>query len=241
MFERTALIALRDWFSDRGQPSQFLRSPEDDPNDPLNLDGILAVGSDRWAVDHMRITWGKRTVPATEHVGRTFPLEKLAQEYRRDLWVTMPLWPGDRRAAQPYLARTEMLARTALTTTVDHFDQDGFTTIQTREPRDPERPAFQLSVYPSRNVFLGTQVREAIEEALTHKLTAQLPPAKRVGYRVGILLDQMEFEQSKQSSIWMPRPPTIAGAVNEVAALYPQILDAIWLRGPTGEVRELTT
>jgi hypothetical protein len=205
--------------------------PEDDPDEwsGLTVDGVLDVGGERWAVEHVRATWEPSTTPAvTDAIDRLLPrLDQIAERHQRGIHVGVYPARGKARAAQydEVVARAERAAATGH----DVFDDDGFTVQISDQPAGAH-----LSVMLASNLFIGRQIAAGLVPALERKLDRQLAHAKSAGYKVAVIVDQTEPAGIPQSAIPYGLPMTVAQVVAPVLERAPAIVDQLWVRDRAG-------
>jgi hypothetical protein len=193
---------------------------------------LLDIGGEVWAIDHVRLVYDAGLVPALDDIAddlRTV-LERLATEHDRHLIVsyvvpvlseTERLKARERRRVrnaerQAVIDRVMALATQAVTTGRDRFLHDGYTTVRfaVSTPTDGER--VHLYAVTSAGPWLDAQVDEGLANALGSKVNEQLANAKQAGYRVMLLIDQIQDPMSSQPSQFLATTETVRTLVDRV-------------------------
>jgi len=107
-----------------------------------------------------------------------------------------------------------------------HFDLDGVTTIQVN--RGPGEAS--ISVFLTDDILIGSQIDVDLRSSLQRKARHQLRQAHQLGYKVGVLLDQIYADRVEHRSITCGHPETVKRTVEVVLSGDPDIIDRVWLR-----------
>jgi hypothetical protein len=229
--EQVAILGLCAALRLRGTPATILKVPEDDPSDPLTVDALLRLDGQEWAVEHARVAYQSRLVPASDSVRRALqgPLEELTKGRGRGLWVSVlpPPPPIGSPEGRAYCERVRSVAEAALDSGEAAFDDDGFTTVQLIDD-----PTVAICTFLAADPRKGSQVEEGIAGAVRKKLSGQLLRAKQAGYKVLLLLDQVQPASSRQPSRFLASPQTVAAVVRPLLDAQQGVVDEVWLRDP---------
>jgi len=195
----------------------------------------------------VRLTFEPTVVPAHEEAERRLKgqLEELASEHDRRIVVgVMP--PRRRfiskRGTREYYARLVGMVEEALTTGADWLDEgDGITSVQVLGSGVfPAGERVSLVLSYGDNPLVGAQVAAGLEDVLRSKLTGQLAVAKRSGYSVMLLIDQVQDPASRQPSMFLASVETVTVVVQSILREHPGVVNAVWFRDRTGGFTNMT-
>jgi hypothetical protein len=123
----------------------------------------------------------------------------------------------------------------------DWFAPDGASSVQVLEPGErPNAEAVEIATWLGGDSSLEGQVIAAVDAPLNEKLRGQLAEAKRVGHAVMLLLDQVPDSARRQRAMFLASWATVKIVVDRIIALYPGVVDCVWLRESDGGSRNLT-
>jgi len=246
-FERESIAEFLNELADQtGAVVEEVWHPEDDPNDPLTVDAAVRINGRLWAIDHMRLAYEPTVVPAGDEASRKLqhPLEKLAEQHNCCLYVGV-LPPRSRERTQSgrnaYYSNVIKLAHDAIICGEDWFDTDGVTSVQVIERAQwPNADTVTIATWLAETASIEAQVVAALEPPLTGKLLGQLANAKRTGYAVMLLIDQVQDPNRRQPTMFLASWATVKKVVDAIVALYPGIVDSVWFRAHDGSFKNLT-
>ena len=219
-FDRRAIREFCESLSAQtGVTATVLCHPEDDSSSPLTVDALLDISGEVWAVDHVRLVYDCALIPAVDDIADRLrsALQQLATEHDRYLIVNY-LPPGlsstasekgraGKRAREAeraaFVDKIVGLAMQAVTTGDDRFLHDGLNTVRFALSRPSDGERVHLMAWGSGGTFLDAQVAAGLADALRAKVADQLANAKEAGYRVMLLIDQVQDPASRQPSFFL--------------------------------------
>lgn len=235
-YEREAVRSFTRELARRGRRALVVSWPEDEERDPrgLTVDALLDIDGELYAVDHSRVTYGPRVVPALVESDRRLAerLERLAAAHGRAIVVSLAPPDGSPGARDAFLDLVVELAEAALLDGTSYLADDGATSVQllpTPTIRGgPNRVAIfgRLASTPS----VEEQVRSALRAPVEKKLSRQLARARSLGYRAILLLDQYPPPAAVAPSNELAAPATIASVMGDLVVDHPGVLTESWLR-----------
>ena len=88
--EDAALKAFRDELTARGREAVIAAYPDRDPQHPLDVDALVRIDGEEWAVDHSLIARPPTLIPALKQAGKVLKdkLMRIAQDSRCNLLVS---------------------------------------------------------------------------------------------------------------------------------------------------------
>ena len=92
-FEQAALDDLRNELIRRGRKCADLGCPDLDHGDPLTVDGRFNIDGREWAIEHCRIVYEPKTVPAEHYANKVLGgrLEEIAETF--EVALSLALFP----------------------------------------------------------------------------------------------------------------------------------------------------
>jgi hypothetical protein len=90
--------------------------------------------------------------------------------------------------------------------------------------------AVEISYWSAADANVVRELQQAMATSLRKKATGQLRRAKDRGYRVGLLLDQVQDPTSPHPSNWLAMPTSIGQALRVALENEIEVLDAAWVR-----------
>lgn len=175
-FERAAINGLASYLRSLGHKVEELGHPEDDLSSPLTIDAEWRIDNEPWAVEHSRIVYDPRAIPAEEAAERYLRprLEAIARKY--GVWLQLgfyaPRWQDGELPTKAWESFVALAERAASTLTF-LGDAKG-NSVAVREGY----PAVTFAFIAAENAALGAQFTAALGEPLRAKLTGQLAVAK---------------------------------------------------------------
>lgn len=248
VFEREAIAELlNELRAQVGADAELISHPEDDLSDPLTVDAVARIDREVWAIDHMRLTYEPTVVPAGDDAERSLRgrLEWLADRHR--CCLSVGVLPPRRRAATPaeidaYYSNIVSRAEAAIASGDDWFERDGFTSVQVLqrgERRDAQ--SVKIATWLADTASIEDQIVVALESSLVAKLAGQLAAAKCAGYRVMLLIDQVQDSTQRQPSLFLASWWAVKIVVDRIVASAPEVIDCVWFRAGDGLFMNLTT
>lgn len=236
-FERCAIGGLASYFLSLGLSLTELGHPEDDPENPINVDAIFQIESKLWAIEHSRIVHDSKG-PAAKQAAENYlrpKLCKLAKIHKVQLHASLypPRWTGKQKPKHEWGTIVE-LAKKAIKLKEWSMDERGNSVIAT-----PGTPSVTFNFFPSDNPLLEIQYKKALRDPLISKLSGQLKLAKDNGYSVLLLLDKKIEDSVDADFMWMPDTSTLDNVVKQIIEERPGIVDEVWLREASGTYRRL--
>lgn len=246
-FEREAIAAFLNEFSAQvGADAELISHPEDDLSDPLTVDVAARIDGEWWAIDHMRLAYEPTVVPAGDEAERRLrgPLERLADRHRCCLFIGV-LPPRRRAATRPeidgYYSNVVRQTEAAIASGRDWFDRDGFTSVQVLQRGErPDAHSVEIATWLADTASIEDQVVAALESPLVGKLGGQLATAKRAGYRVMLLIDQVQDPSRRHPTLFLTSSRTVKIVVDRIVASSPGVIDRVWFRAGDGSFMNLT-
>lgn len=246
-FEREAIAELLNELSAQvGATAELISYPEDHRGDPLTVDVAARIDGELWAIDHMRLAYEPTVVPAGDEAANRLrgPLEGLADRHRCCLCIGV-LPPRHRSATRrdidAYYSNIVWQAETAVTSGADWFHDDGFTSVQVRQRGErPDAQSVEIVTWLADTASIEYQVVAALESALVSKLGGQLRAAQQSGYRVRLLIDQVQDPGRRQPTAFLASCWTVKVVVDRIVACSPGVIDSVWLRAADGSFMKLT-
>jgi hypothetical protein len=236
-FEREAIAEFLDQLRAQvGAEVEIVSHPEDDPKDPLTVDAAVRVDDELWAIDHMRLAYEPTVVPAGDEAARKLrlPLEELANQGGCSLAVGVFPPRHDTRTRleiDSYYSNILAKAEVVVSSGEDWFDLDGFTSVRVLERGSrPDAEAVQIQTWLAESGSIEDQVAAALKAPLAEKLLGQLAVAKRAGYRVMLLIDQVPDPARRQPTLFLASWSTVKIVVDRIMAPYPGVVDSVWFR-----------
>ena len=95
-FDRRAVYEFCEALSAQtGMSVTVLSHPEDEPSHSLNVDALLDIDGEVWAMDHVRLVYDRQLIPAIDDIEDSLrtALEKLAEEH--DGYLIVSYLPPD--------------------------------------------------------------------------------------------------------------------------------------------------
>jgi hypothetical protein len=241
-YERAALEELALELTRQGRPATVTGWPEDDgPRaDGLTVDALYEMAGRTWAVEHTRVTFGEKVEPHRQEAERELraPLTALARDHDRSLLVLVERPAGDARARQAYFASVCALAEAALQDPSGSASSGG-SRVLALPPTGEEQVQILTTMAATANI--QDQVRDALVDSLSAKLTKQLARANDLGFPVLLLLDQMEPPGDTTPAQWLAAPATVEAATAPMFDAHPGVVNELWLRDPRGAFHALST
>lgn len=245
VFEREAITEFLDELRAKvGVDAELISYPEDDLSHPLTVDAAARIDGTLWAIEHMRLAYEPTVLPSSDDAERRLrgQLESLADRHRCCLFVGV-LPPRRHAEARPeidaYYSDIVKHAEEAISSGDDWFDGDGFTSVQVFEREGPNPESVEIATWLADTASIEGQVVAALESSLVGKLGGQLVAAKRAGYAVMLLIDQVHDPARRQPSVFLASSLTVRVVVDRIVASAPGVVDCIWFRGGDGSLSEL--
>jgi hypothetical protein len=242
--ERLAIEGLCEALTAAGRPSRVVAWPDRDPSAELTVDAIADLNGERWAIEHTRLT-APRTFPAAHKetmAALQTPLESIAQDagYNVHLAVLPPV--GSRSNRAEYFDSALRLAADGAGQGpgIYPMGDDAFTIAVVSSAGDRGTVA-SISAYSSDGGHPGLsgQLYRAMHLTWEHKLRHQLPPAKKAGFAVLLLLDGIPAPEQRVPPFWLADPMTVAEAIAQVLDANPAVVDEVWLRKLDGSYESI--
>lgn len=211
--------------------------PEDDPTSAVNVDSELLIEGERWAAEHTRIVYDHLAVAAEEAAeGYLRPkLERLAGDFGVALSVAFyaPRWSGKQLPTKYWDGVFELAERAARTVSFVGDERGNSVFAATGNP------CVSFVFFASENSAVGDQYKNALTSPLSAKLSGQLRVAKENGFKVLLLLDQVPAPENDPGTMWTPDEGTLDMFMSSLLAEYPGVVDEVWLREASGNLRQL--
>ena len=234
-FEHEAILALCGHLTENGRISHVTSWPDLDPTTSLTVDALAMVGGVKTVIEHCRLTTQSAFPPALRDA--LAALTEIARETRHPIHLSiLPPSGGKASERQAYYASALKLARSAarLGPGTYPLGTDAFTVAIVGAPtgENATDPIATISSFTGDGGHPGLsgQLLRAMGGAWTHKLEAQLPPAKAVGCAIILLLDVIPAPDQQVPPHFLAFPATVAEAIQPLLDQHPGIVDEIWLR-----------
>jgi hypothetical protein len=237
-FEHEAIKGLCAAFTAAGRVTRVVSWPDQDPDVELTVDSIVDIDGATWVVEHCRLAHASTFHPArlAAEGALNDPIGALAEQAGMvaNLTIAPPIADrANRRAAREYYDRVIDLARTSFSKGPGIYQIEGdiFTMIEVVDtPASDDGRRVFIHSYFATHPGLAGQISASMTEALTKKLTRQLPRAKTAGYGVVLLLDKLRGPDQLVMSHFTASVPTIALAVEPLISDHPGVVDEVWVR-----------
>lgn len=147
----------------------------------------------------------------------------------------------NRAEIDDYYSEVLSRAEAALSSGEDWFDPDGCTTVQVGElGTRSDAQSVEIWTWLADSPNVEDHVSAALHPPLVGKLGGQLSAAHRAGYRVMLLIDQVQDLGRRQPMMFLSSWGTVKGVVDRIVSSSPGVIDSVWFRASDGSFRSLT-
>jgi hypothetical protein len=246
LHEDGALSALCAELTAQGRLAVIVEHPDRQPGSGLTVDAILDVDGVRWAVDHCLLSRASELPTRMTVAEKSLRdrLDAIALRFGVRLFVAYLPQPvaQDRKTRRingigSYYEALLTHAERAARTREPYLGSDGMAQVHLLEEGwgPGELPPVVLAPFTNAtgSIFIGNEVDAGLREPLTKKLDRQFRPAKALGMRTMLLLDQIP-RPGGGHTVWMASPRLVASTVSAILKDTggESAIDEVWLRQP---------
>jgi len=194
----------------------FIARPDGDPAYDVNIDFLIQIGSEKWAIEIMRLTLDSQWVAAKKRMlsqlsERLDALTK-AEKAEITLMIAPPLGLKDKVQQEAWLDQVCSEVDSAIKRRRSDCSPPGGTVLL---KYDHGTPGVQLFTALNNTAELLKELLSSCSETLTYKLKDQLPASSSHYSKRGIILDSRQ-DDSEMPSFAPITEHTVRGLLDQV-------------------------